>query len=114
MQASLERPIMEEIFSGNGERAMLSERKAERFGSQVSQTYEIRVQAYLDPDMLDWLGDFTICHEGDAETVLTGVLPDQPALFGLLLRLHSLGIPLISVNSLPVEADGAAGRERNK
>ena len=80
----------------------MSERKADIFDSQVSQHYEIRVRAYLDSSIADWLGDFTIHHPVDAETVLTGFLPDQSALFGILLRLHNLGIPLISVNLLPV------------
>jgi hypothetical protein len=79
----------------------MSERKAEIFDSQVSQHYEIRVRAYLDSSIADWLGDFTIHHPVDAETVLRGFLPDQSALFGILLRLHNLGIPLISVNLLP-------------
>lgn len=71
------------------------------FGSEVSQVYEIRVRAYLDSSTVDWLGDFAIRHAGDTNTVLTGVLPDQSALFGILLRLHNLGIPLISVNACP-------------
>jgi hypothetical protein len=83
----------------------MSEKKVDIFDSQVSQNYEIRVQVYLDSSMMDWLGDFTIRHPQEAETVLTGFLPDQSALFGILLRLHNLGIPLISVNLLPVHGD---------
>lgn len=89
----------------------MSERKADIFDSQVSQQYEIRVRAYLDSSIADWLGDFTIHHPMDAETVLTGFLPDQSALFGILLRLHNLGIPLISVNLLPVHGDNIQTRE---
>ena len=49
----------------------------------------------------DWAGGMTIAveHEGNSYpvTILTGVL-DQAALQGLLRRLYSLGLPLISVN----------------
>ena len=83
----------------------MSERKANSFDSQASQIYEIRVRAYLDSSMGDWLGDFTIRHPTDAETILTSFLPDQSALFGILLRLHNLAIPLISVNLLLVHSD---------
>ena len=83
----------------------MSERKADNLDSQASQIYEIRVRAYLDSSMADWLGDFTIRYSAEMETILTGFLLDQSALFGILLRLHNLGIPLISVNLLPLHSE---------
>jgi hypothetical protein len=35
-----------------------------------------------------------------AETVLSGTLPDQSALFGLLVRIHNLGLQLLEVRRL--------------
>jgi hypothetical protein len=42
----------------------------------------------------------TVENEGDGllVTTLTGVVADQAALQGLLRRLYSLGLPLMSVN----------------
>jgi len=42
----------------------------------------------------------TVESEGDGPptTTLTGVVADQAALQGLLRRLYSMGLPLISVN----------------
>jgi hypothetical protein len=64
-------------------------------------TYQIKVLGHLDDDWLDWLGGMTIaaeCREdGLPVTTLTGVV-DQAALQGLLRRLYSLGLPLISVD----------------
>jgi hypothetical protein len=34
-------------------------------------------------------------------TELTGSVPDQPALFGLLCHIRDLGLPLVSVEYLP-------------
>lgn len=66
-------------------------------------TYEIKVPGELDESWLDWAGVITIAveSEGDAPpvTTLTGIL-DQAALQGLLRRLYSLGLPLISVNCI--------------
>jgi hypothetical protein len=62
--------------------------------------YEIRVLGRLDESWSDWIEGMTIRIEskGDAPpfTILTGSL-DQAALQGLLRRLYSLGLPLISV-----------------
>ncbi len=65
-------------------------------------TYQIKVPGHLNESWSDWAGGMTITLEsGDAgppTTTLTGVVADQAALQGLLRRLYSLGLPLISVN----------------
>ena len=64
-------------------------------------TYEIRVPGELDESWSDWAGGMTITVESEGDgppvTTLTGTF-DQAALHGLLRRLYSLGLPLISVN----------------
>jgi hypothetical protein len=64
-------------------------------------TYQIQVTGHLDESWSDWVGGMTITVEskgGDPPvTTLTGTV-DQAALQGLLRRLYSLGLPLISVN----------------
>jgi len=63
-------------------------------------TYQIRVPGELDESWSDWTGGMTITVEiggdGPPVTTLTGTI-DQAALQGLLRRLYSLGLPLISV-----------------
>ena len=63
--------------------------------------YQIRVPGELDPSWSDWFGGMTIAVEsqgkGPPVSVLTGVVTDQAALQGLLRRLYSLGLPLLSV-----------------
>ena len=62
-------------------------------------TYQIKVPGHLDDSWADWAGGMTITFksEGDGPpvTTLTGTV-DQAALQGLLRRLYSLGLPLIS------------------
>jgi hypothetical protein len=66
-------------------------------------TYHIKVPGELDASWSDWAGGMTITVESEGEgppvTTLTGTV-DQAALQGLLRRLYSLGLPLISVNSI--------------
>ncbi len=69
-------------------------------------TYQIKVPGHLDERWSEWVGSMTIVVESEGEyppvTTLTGVV-DQAALHGLLRRLYSLGLPLISV--ICVEGD---------
>ena len=64
-------------------------------------TYQIKVPGHLGESWSDWAGGMTIAVESEGDglpvTTLTGTL-DQAALQGLLRRLYSLGLPLISVN----------------
>jgi hypothetical protein len=64
-------------------------------------TYQIKVPGHLDESWSDWAEGMTITVESEGEdppvTTLTGTV-DQAALHGLLRRLYSLGLPLVSVN----------------
>ena len=63
-------------------------------------TYQIKVPGHLDESWRDWDGRMIVTTEtmadGSPVTTLTGAV-DQAALQGLLRRLYSLGLPLISV-----------------
>jgi hypothetical protein len=65
--------------------------------------YQIKVPGELDQSWSDWAGGMEISVEEGGEgdelwvTTLTGPVVDQAALQGLLRRLYSLGLPLISV-----------------
>ena len=64
-------------------------------------TYQIKVPGHLDESWADWDRRMTVTVEIEDDslpvTTLTGTV-DQAALQGLLRRLYSLGLPLISVN----------------
>jgi hypothetical protein len=62
------------------------------------QTVEIRIEGHIDKDWAEWLEDFSIVHQAGEETVLTGAVPDQAALYGLIAKLRDLGLKLLSVN----------------
>jgi hypothetical protein len=69
-------------------------------------TYQIKVPGHLNESWSEWAGRMTITVESEGDgptvTILTGIVY-QAALQGLLRRLYSLGLPLISVNC--VEGD---------
>jgi len=67
-------------------------------------TYQIRVSGVVPAELLPELPDLTVT-VGPPETVLYGWLPDQSALFGLIARIHGMGLHLIEVRRLSVDED---------
>ena len=69
-------------------------------------TYQIKVSGEIDKSWRDWADEMTVIVENNEDdqpvTTLSGIL-DQAALLGLLRRLYSLGLPLISVICLEVK-----------
>ena len=62
-------------------------------------TYYIRVSGLLDHSWSEWLEGLSIEHTSDNNTTLTGPLPDQAALHGVLNKIHDLGLTLLSVQT---------------
>ena len=60
--------------------------------------YQIRIVGHLDHQWTDSFGGLTIRLEENGDTLLTGPVVDQAALFGLLKKVRDLGMPLVSVN----------------
>jgi hypothetical protein len=58
--------------------------------------YEIKVKGSLGCQWSDWFEGATIKSHGSVTTI-TGEVMDQSALYGLLYRVHDLGLPLISI-----------------
>ncbi|HEX6268881.1 MAG TPA: hypothetical protein VFZ43_01485 [Anaerolineales bacterium] len=74
--------------------------------------YEIRLSGQLREEIAEWFGmNLTVeqTHPGATITILSGRLPDQAALFGVLNRIRDLGLKLISVN--PVETHSEINTE---
>jgi hypothetical protein len=61
------------------------------------QRAEIRVKGQIDERWSAWLDGLAIRHVDPDETVLTGPVADQAALYGLIAKLRDLGLPLTSV-----------------
>ena len=64
---------------------------------QQPAVYQIRLQGHLDPQWRGWFDGLRFTLEEDGQTVLTGPVADQAALYGLLRRVRDLGLPLVSV-----------------
>ena len=61
--------------------------------------YQIRVNGHLGPTLLTAFPALTSEQQG-AETVLTGLLPDAAALYGVLGAIEALGLDLLEVRKI--------------
>jgi hypothetical protein len=59
---------------------------------------EIRVKGQIDERWSEWLGGLAVTHTEEGETVLSGTVLDQAALYGLIAKLRDLGLPLAALS----------------
>ncbi|MFN2272505.1 MAG: hypothetical protein ACK2US_16810 [Anaerolineae bacterium] len=60
---------------------------------------EIRVKGQIDEHWSSWFEDLALTYTDQDETVLSGSVADESALYGLIARLRDLGLALVSVDS---------------
>ena len=85
----------------------MSSRCSSETEKSQSMVYQIRIKGHLGRDWVDWFEGFTFTTLENGETLLTGPVVDQAALYGLLRKVRDLGMPLLSVVCVkpdPVEA----------
>jgi len=74
--------------------------------------YQIRIKGHLDEQWADWFGGLRVTLKEDGDTLLTGPVIDQAALYGLLRKVSDLGMSLLSVNPVkPDEADAPDAKQ---
>jgi len=65
--------------------------------------YQIRMGCHIEKHQQYWFDDLSVSNLEDGECILVGPIPDQAALFGILLKIRDLGLLLISVNRIQSE-----------
>ena len=63
----------------------------------MPEYYEIKIKGHLDRYWSDSFAGLKLTYLAGDETLLSGSLPDQGALHGLLERIRDLNLALISV-----------------
>ena len=61
--------------------------------------YQLRVKGHLGAQWGAWFGGMTVTQTANGETLITGLVADQAALYGLLRTVRDLGLPLLALSS---------------
>jgi hypothetical protein len=78
----------------------------------MTDIYEIQLKEHLDDRWADRFDDFVISYKEDGTTLLSGPIPDQAALHGLLFKVRNLGLTLLSLAR--IESGQKRVREQGK
>ena len=75
------------------------------------QFVTIKIKGEMDESWSEWFEGFELTYSETDETVLTGLVTDQAAFYGLIGKLRDLGLQLLAVHSVeqpePVEPGDA-------
>lgn len=63
----------------------------------MSEIYTIHLGAPLGPEWGEWLASSETFDRGDGTGLIIAPVRDQAMLFGLLIRIRDLGIPLLGL-----------------
>lgn len=69
------------------------------------QTYQIRVEGHLSDSWSSKFYDMTIKREEQGFTLISGKLPDQTALHGVLMIIRDLGLKLVEVKCIDCDSN---------
>jgi hypothetical protein len=87
----------------------MSQKRNPKTAQDQPMVYQIRIKGHLGSKWTDWFEGLTITLENNGDTLLTGPVMDQAALYGWLKKVRDSGMVLVSVNS--VEQDTGEVRE---
>lgn len=68
--------------------------------SRQPARYEIRIRGQLDPSWSDWFDGLDVTPVDNGETLISGTIPDQAALRGILAKVLDLGLSILSVKRI--------------
>ena len=65
--------------------------------------YHITVSGHLAARWSTWFDGLTITNQANGTAVLAGQIVDQAALYGILIKVRDLGLPLVAVQPVTME-----------
>ena len=69
------------------------------FASNQAGCYQICVKGVLTPSWSEWFDGFAITRI-DGDSLLTGKVPDQAALHGIIAKIRDMGLTLVFIQTM--------------
>lgn len=87
---------------------MVDRKNSSSIDGEAGIEYKIKIKGYLEGHWADWMGGLSITHDLQGNSLLTGFIPDQAALHGILAQIRDLGLTLISITPQGIEDENTA------
>jgi hypothetical protein len=81
----------------------------DRIDLNQTQYFEIKIGGHLSEQRSNSFEGFQVTQLASGETRISGEIKDQSQLFGILIRIRDMGIPLLSVNILKPNSSQTKG-----
>lgn len=81
----------------------MANERSSKYDAGQPMVYQIKVKGHLSRQWADWFEGLTITLQEDGDTLITGPVVDQAALYGLLRKVRDVGLRLVSIS--PIESD---------
>lgn len=78
-------------------RLLMQQPVAQLLRAPQAVVYQIKLQGHLATHWRDWFDNLTLTHTETGETILSGPVKDQAALYGVLIKIRDLALPLLSI-----------------
>jgi hypothetical protein len=82
-------------------------------GSSAPRCYEIRVRGPIGPTIMEAFPRLAATRSGH-DTLLTGSLPDQCALYGVIHELEALGLDLLEIRRPKCDGAGTTDKSHDR
>jgi hypothetical protein len=69
------------------------------------QQIEIHIKGQINPQWSEWFGGLSLSPSGPDETMLSGQVQDEAALYGIISRLRDLGLKITLLSSEEIQSE---------
>jgi D-methionine transport system ATP-binding protein len=96
-QPELIEEIGDEVALISQGRLLTQQPVAQLLRAPQATIFEIKFKGHLAHHWRDWFDNLSLTHTETGETILAGPVKDQAALYGILIKIRDLALPLLSV-----------------